>query len=149
MRTHTTLAILILITGCTHRPPLLQEPTAAPQPKPEFKYRESTLMSRAAADKCKAENKLNPERCVGSVFAAEAAERVDQNSYYSAALFAAPVPRPSGYTSYTSYTGPSSAPTVFIEPRRGTSVTNYGSGAWSSQQGGTFCRGAYGSVVCY
>ena len=47
-------------------------------------------------------------------------------------------------------TGSSNAgPTLYMEPRPGTTITNIGNGSWTSQQGRTFCSSNNGSTFCY
>lgn len=157
MKTKTLIA-LALLTGCATRPP----PPPPPDPLvqyleslPPFEYKESTKLARLAADKCLAEHQANPEWCQPRVMLAESSESADKLYYKIKAELNSPAYRaPSSAAISRSYdalsTGSSNAgPTIYMEPRPGTSITSFGNGNWTSQQGRTFCSSNNGSTFCY
>ena len=161
MKTKTLIA-LALLTGCATRPP----PPPPPDPLvqyleslPPFEYKESTKLARLAADKCLAEHQANPEWCQPRVMLAESSESADKLYYKIKAELNSPayirglaaksyseiMARDAGSSSGSSNAGP----TIYMEPRPGTSITSFGNGNWTSQQGRTFCSSNNGSTFCY
>ena len=158
MRTPLTLIALALLTGCATRPPAPPPPDPLVEylkSLPPFKYRQSTQLARLAADKCLAEHKADPEWCRPDVMVAESSESADKLYYKIHAELNSPAYRaPSSAAISRSYdalsTGSSNAgPTLYMEPRPGTSITSFGNGAWTSRQGGTICTGGNGTATCY
>ena len=160
MKTKTLMALtaLALLDGCARRPP------AAPAPdpmveylnsRPKFQYRQSTLMTRARADKClaalgPASTQREDRSCEYTVAAAEASEEYERSLYEFDLLTHAPRSASgAGYYVPPVSTAPATpGPTIYLEPRPGTSITTFDGGAWSSQQNGTFCTGGNGTVWC-
>jgi hypothetical protein len=122
---------------------------------PPFKYKQSTQLARLAADKCLAEHKADPEQCRIDVSLAESKEEQEKLEYRIRADLGAPhsyAPTSASFNrAYDSMsTGSSNAgPTLYMEPRPGTSITTFSGGAWTSRQGGTFCTGGNGTATCY
>jgi hypothetical protein len=150
-----TLAALALLTGCAHRPPAPIPATDWSQYIPEFHYRQSTLMARTEADKCVAAGDTS-DICQGKVRLAESHEGYDKAAWQANASFQRWIHHPGfGRSASAAYadvasTSTRSTPSVFIEPRRGTTVTpTGGNGGWMSTQGGTFCSGGNGGFTCY
>lgn len=157
MKTKTLIA-LALLTGCATRPPAPPPPDPLVEylkNLPPFKYRQSTQLARLAADKCLAEHKADPEWCRPDVMVAESSESADKYYYKTKAELNSPAYRSPSTASFSrAYdslsTGSSNAgPTLFMEPRPGTSITTFSGGAWTSRQGGTFCTGGNGTATCY
>lgn len=158
MRTPLTLIALALLTGCATRPPAPPPPDPLVEylkSLPPFKYRQSTQLARLAADKCLAEHKADPEWCRPDVMVAESSESADKYYYKTKAELNSPAYRSPSTASFNrAYdslsTGSSNAgPTLYMEPRPGTSITTFSGGAWTSRQGGTFCTGGNGTATCY
>jgi len=158
MRTPLTIAALAFLSGCATRPPAPPPPdpmTEYLKNLPPFKYKQSTQLARLAADKCLAEHKTDPEKCYSAVHLAESSEQVEQSEYRIWADLYAPhayaTSADSFNRAYNSMSSGSSnaGPTLYIEPKPGTSVTTFSGGGWTSRQGGTFCTGGNGTATCY